>query len=827
MKMSRIDLCGKWQACGLNENGEKISFEGTVPGCVHTDLINAKLIDADIYYRDNAKKIQWIENVDWQYKREFEVTELLPGAQLCFEGLDVYCDVYLNGKHVGYADDMFFPHRFSAEKFLVKGKNEIEVRFYSPVRTVSGKKHHIGAFTTERINTRRMQCTYGWDWVYRFVTCGIFKPAYIEFDKGICADAVYVVTESIDEYSAQISCDVSFKSYCDGGNIKVEIISPDGKLAAHDEFYTAEEHQIRYFDIADPSLWTPACKNNAELYEIRIYVNGRLDISEKFGIRTVKILQLPDLPDSESYNLCKWLKTDSESADFYDANTEFSCFTLMVNQKKIFCKGANWVPTEPFVSAVDPKKITRILELAKDAGLNMIRVWGGGIFECDHFYSECDRLGITVTQDFLMACGQYPEDEAHFVELLSKEAEYAAKKLRNHPCLMWWTGDNENAVEGSDKMSEYMGRISAHKAIAPALRKYDPRRRFLPSSPYGGDKYASKTVGTTHNTQYLSMVFSYIENSDMTDYKEYYEKYLARFVAEEPALCACSYESLSKIMTDDDIFGGKPNELPEMWYFHNQTNPALKIELMDYGKIFTEKILGGFSDQNDRFFKLKYVGYEWIRFTFENFRRNQWFSSGILYWMLNDCWPASAGWAFIDYYCRPKALYYSFKRCARACMTSVIKRDGEFFVRLCNDSYSADSGVLVTYALMPDGSVVKCDEATVIFTANSVREQKLSGIPSDALAVICDYTSQLYHDRSFRKNGALNIAKCDGVKIEQIGKTSITLSADRYVHAVEICGDGVFEENYFSMLPGEKKTVEIKQLTGEVSLCTYTLSEIG
>ena len=824
--MDRIDLCGKWQAFGKNEKGENISFDGTVPGCVHTDLIAAGIIDGNIYYRDNAKQIQWIENVDWQYKKEFEVKELGKGAQICFEGLDVYCDVYLNGKHIGYADDMFFPHRFSAEKFLVVGKNEIEVRFYSPVRTVSGKKYHEGAFTTERINTRRMQCTYGWDWVYRFVTCGIFKECYIEFEKGVCADSVYVVTESIDEFSAQISCDVSFKSYENGGDVSIEIYAPDGSLAAHDEFYTAEEHQIRYFDIDDAKLWTPMCQNIANLYEIKVFVNGRLDICEKFGIRTVKILQLKDKEGSPAHNLCLWLKEDSESADVYDANTEFSCFTLMINGKKIFCKGANWVPTEPFVSAVDPKKITRILEMSKDAGLNMIRVWGGGIFECDHFYSECDRLGIMVTQDFLMACGQYPEDEPHFVELLSKEAEYAAKKLRNHPCLMWWTGDNENAVNGSDKMSEYMGRISAHKAIAPALRKYDPRRRFLPSSPYGGDKYASKTVGTTHNTQYLGMVFPYIEKADMTDYKEYYEKYLARFVAEEPTMCACSYESLKEMMNDEDIFGGDPSQLPDMWYFHTQSNPALSLELMDYAKFFATKVLGDFTDQNDRFFKLKYMGYEWIRFTFENFRRNQYFSSGILYWMLNDCWPASAGWSFIDYYCRPKAIYYSFKRCAAHCMTSVIKRDGKFFARLCNDGYVADSGVVTCFAVMSDGSVQKCDEATVLFAANTVREIEISGVPQGAVAVICDYSSESFHDRSFYKDGALHISPCDGVAIDAITDDFITLTASRYVHAVEICGDGVFAENYFSMLPGETKKVGIKKLCGDISLTTYTLSEI-
>ena len=825
-EMNKINLNGTWTVCGKNEKGEAITFEGNVPGCIHTDLINAGLIEKNIYYRDNAKKIQWIENVDWQYTREFVVDEIPSSAQICFDGLDVYCDVYLNGKHIGYADDMFFPHKFCADKYLKIGNNTIEVRFYSPVRMVQGKKNHPGAFTTERINTRRMQCTYGWDWVYRFVTCGIFKDAYIEFDKGVCADNIYVVTESIDEYSAQISADIAFKSYEYGGYAKIDIFSPDGKIVAHDEFYTEEEHHVRFFDIAKPLLWSPICQNTAELYEIKVYVNDRLDVQEKFGIRTVKLLQLVDEPDSEEYNICKWLKEDSPSADEYDANTQFSCFNVMINGKKIFCKGANWVPTEPFVSAVRPEKITYILELAKDAGVNMIRVWGGGIFECDHFYSECDRLGIMVTQDFLMACGVYPEDEAHFVELLNKEAEYAALKIRNHPCLVWWTGDNENAVNGNDKMSEYSGRISAHKGVAPILRKYDPRRRFLPSSPYGGDKYASKTAGTTHNTQYLSYVFSYILNEDMSDYKEFYQKYLARFVAEEPAMCACSYESLKEIMTDDDIFGEMGEKLPDMWYFHNQTNPALPIELMDYGKIYAEKILGKFSDQKDRYFKLKYLGYEWVRFTLENFRRNQWFAGGIIYWMLNDCWPSSAGWSFIDYYCRPKAIYYSFKRCAKGCMTSVYKKDGKFVVRLCNDTYSADSGVLETYALKYDGSIEKLDEATVLFAANTVREVVLGSVPDDTLAVICDYKSSFYHDRCFYKDGALNIAACDGVKILSQTDESITLRADKYVHAVEICGDGIFDENFFSMLPGEEKTVKIKKLTGKIEICTYTLSDI-
>ena len=298
----------------------------------------------------------------------------------------------------------------------------------------------------------------------------------------------------------------------------------------------------------------------------------------------------------------------------------------------------------------------------------MIRIWGGGAFESKHFYDECSRLGITVTQDFLMACGSYPEDEDWFIEELKKEAKYAARLMRNQPCLMWWSGDNENAVNGCDTDENYQGRRSAYEGIAPILYNEDPMRRFLPSSPFGGKKYASNTVGTTHNTQYLGEMFGYFLQDDCSDYKEFFKKFRARFIAEEPQMGAISLPSLKKIMGDEYIYEGD-----EMWLYHTKTNPCLPHELYEYIVGFARAVLGDFKDGKDRVFKFRYIQYEWIRVVMEQMRREKGFCSGIVYWMLNDCWPAASGWSLIDFYNLPKDAYYSFKRCAKPVVSSIDK----------------------------------------------------------------------------------------------------------------------------------------------------------
>lgn len=804
-------------------SGETIGeLEAKVPGCVHTDLM-ANGIIKDLYQRDNNKKYSWIEDCDFSYSCRFDAVEC-PWAQLVFEGLDTYCDIYLNGEKIGSADDMFIEYRFNIDGKLKNKDNILRVDFRSAVKEVEGKPALEAAFTTERMYTRRMQCTYGWDWVDRFVTCGIYRKVYIEYGNDLCCDSVYIYTESIDSYSAQLYLEMEFKNYLSGGRADVEILSPDGEAVAGTSLYVKEAKAVRRFDIANPQLWYPSGYGEQPIYTLRVII-GENVYEQKFGIRTVKILQLTDSKDSEYYNKCKELQKRKHE-EIEDKNTVFSGFLLLVNGKRIFCSGANWVPSEPFPSAETPERFETFIRLAQKMGLNMLRVWGGGIFESESFYYLCDKYGILVTQDFLMACGSYPEKEQWFIEKLQQEADYAVKYLRNHPCLVWWSGDNENATLGSDTMTDYRGRDSALKGIAPSVYKYDWSRQFLPSSPYGGETYASFTKGTTHNTNFVGEMYEYFDETDCSDYKEYFGQFLARFIAEEPTFGAVSRKSALKFMTQEDL----ADENQEMLRYHTKNNPCLKKEVFDYTTDFALKVLSAAENSEDRYFKYKYIQYEWVRVVFENIRRNIGFCNGLVFWMFPDCWPAALGWSFVDYYTIPKASYYAFMRCAKWVNASVTK-NGNGYNAFVSNSQEKEIAVKLRAFLLSrkDGYTVKdsCD-FEIDCDGYSANSYKLPWEVSSDNLIVCKIITEGLEDTAFYKDGRLSITDCtENVKILNRTENSITVKAEKYVHAVEFEGDYLFSDNYFSLLPEEERTITFQKLDifedEKINLTAYTL----
>lgn len=816
--MRKIVLDGAWE--GLrSSNGS--TFPATVPGCVHTDLMKIGQLPGDIYWRDTAEQVQWIENEDWVYTKQFVVDTLETGATLVFECLDTYADIYLNEQLVGSAENMFITHRFSVDGQLKQGENTLRVLFHSPIERVKGTPERSAAFSKGRLYTRRLQCTYGWDWTMRFVTCGISKSCYLEFDNTPRAANTYIYTEQVDEFGAQLVCDTQFVHYEKGLTYTITLEDPQGSVVYTNTRYCEESWHREYITVENPQLWYPVGYGAQPLYTLKI-VCGQEVLQHKVGIRTVKILQIADKPGTENYDLCCKLR-ESASGKEWDFNESYSCFTPVINGKRIFCKGADWAPIEPFVSEVKKEKITRILELSAQMGLNMIRVWGGGMFESEHFYSECDRLGIMVSQDFLMACGDYPEEEAWFAEALQKEAEFAALALRNHPSLVWWSGDNENAVCGNERMKEYWGRTAALKAIGPVLKRLDPARIFLPSSPYGGDRYASKTVGTTHNTQFLGTFFAYLEKDDLSDYKDEYKQYLARFIAEEPSMGAVSTFSLRRMMEESDIYGAE-----DMLLYHTQGNPALLRELYEYEKLFTEKVLGTFKNGEDRLFKLQYIQYEWVRLSFEMARRNLWFNSGLLYWMLADCWPAASGWALIDYYGLPKASYYSFKRCAKNIVSSIDKEDGVYSLTISNDGLTEQPlQISIKKLNYKTGKVTLLSEQSVQVGAQNCIRIDLDCVLQQDEIVLCDMQNEEIQDRCFYKEGKLEMVKTDCLRVIEKTENSITVEAEGYVHAVALEGDAVFEDSYFSLLPGQRRTISfvpIQAGESDITCVGYTLA---
>ena len=436
--MKKLFLNKNWSL--FNERCGQIP--ATVPGCVHTDLQKHGIIP-DYFWRDNNEACQWIENEDWTYSCQFDCPSPDEKIVLHFEGLDTYATIKINGETVGETHNMFIPHAFDVSGKLKEKDNLLEVFFRSPVKEVADRTPLSGAFTTERLHTRRMQCTYYWDWVDRFVTCGIFLPVYLEIGEDFCVDSAYIYTEAIDSFGAQINIIADFKNHQKTSMVTFEIMHPNGETVRKQTQYVAEPQVALRMNISNPELWWPNGYGAQPLYTLRITANEEV-YEEKFGIRTLRVVELIDEKDSESYRLAqhyKDLQKKVATESTWDHTEETASFAVIVNGTRIYCRGGNWVPCSPFPSEESEDKIKNIIALATEANMNMIRVWGGGLFEKDVFYDECDRKGILVTQDFLMACGEYPQTEEWFggqATMKTAQWEQTSKKRIAAESLLWW-----------------------------------------------------------------------------------------------------------------------------------------------------------------------------------------------------------------------------------------------------------------------------------------------------------------------------------------------------------------------------------------------------
>ncbi len=807
-------LNGEWRLHGTDESGAEINIAAIVPGCVHVDLMKAGLLE-DVLYRDNNQRALWIENKDFTYERTFSVDTVEDNAYLIFEGLDTYCDVYLNGKKIGSADNMHLRHDFCVDGILLAGENHIEVRFFSPIRAVEDKPKLPGAFTTERLHTRRIQCTYYWDWVDRFVTMGIYRDVELKFKKVNEIKNFYLYTRSINHLSAQLDLTVELADFADKGDeLSIEIVSPDGKTVFSKKRTLLVPKIHEWIDVRNPLLWYPNGYGEQPLYTL-ILSTPTSEKTFRFGIRQLVVVQLEDETGSVEAEISR----DIQSRDYiqgWDENETSSGFIVLVNDVKIMCKGANWVPCEPFISEESPEKIRRILELSADAGVNMLRVWGGGIFEQDAFYEECDRLGILVTQDFLMACGTYPETEPEFIEQLKKETEYAAYKLRNYTCLAWWCGDNENAVRGNENITGYPGYLSATYGMKPILEQLDPTHIFLPSSPYGGKPFASAVRGTTHNTNFCPDFFKAVPDLEINNHQDFLCQYLSRFCSEHPTMGMPFVSALRRFLTEDDIFGSDTT----MTTYHTKNNPDFgETTLHDYIDMMAEKFFGAYKNGEDRIYKLQMLQCEWIRITMELYRRYKWYASGMIFWMLADCWTAATGWTIIDYYANPKPSYYAFKRASKSVIASVSKEDGSYKVYVCNDALknAKGKGQIYVYDYMSDKKLIKTafsfdvDENTTecVLTFGG---EKFDKKMSDKTLIICDIEGDFGTDNAFYIPICFGLKKWGEANIRILKETEdyVTVTADEFTPFAIFDTPYVLEDNCFMLKKGEVR--EIKKL---------------
>lgn len=802
-------LNGPWRLSGTDSRGDRLNLDARVPGEVHADLCRAGVIP-DPYYAMNGLDVQWVEEKEWLYERTFVVDEDF--VQRCtfveFDGLDTYATVFLNGVEVGRSSNMFTPVRFDVSQAVREGPNTLAVKFDPAAKVLEGQDCSglFGCFDTPRVNARKMQCAFGWDWAHRFVGAGIWREARLVSYDSIAISDVHVETEIVGGY-ANAWITVELENFTgDDQEVLASVVVAIGE--AREQLEMAElvsqfggvlEAVVR---IEEPELWWPNGFGEQPLYTCMVGVQFEGEVQDvadcRFGVRNIAIAER----DEQGGN----------------------AFTLMVNGEDVFCKGGNWVPADHFVSSVTRERYRDLLKAAKDANFNMLRVWGGGIYESPEFYAACDEMGIMVWQDFMFSCATYPDNQ-EFAREVAREAEIAVKRLRNHPSIVLWCGNNECEMNYAPD-AEWPGRRLFHEVIPDVLRRFDHTRPYRPCSPYGGTFGNDPGEGDTHCGSWFAAALG-----DHARWRHMIEARQPLFVTEFPTQGPPSIESLREFIPEDALFP----PTGEVWEFHNKDNPySGRDDGRSHQQIlvdFTRKMMGEFRTA-DQF--AAYSGIlqgEFIRAEVEHYRRRKWATSGALMWMFDDCWPA-VSWSIVDYFARPKPAYYYAKRAFAPVLVSFGQMEDRVGAYVTSDDRVHDTnGVLHVGVLTFETCGLETEEVAVKLKANSSAMFWVSPPLSDILrapARQCIVALLTVGGEMVAKS--VYFAKPFGemifpqpkllVQREQLSETThrMTIAADSYARNLAVTGlpaSARPSDNWFDLIPGEQHAVTIENVTVE------------
>lgn len=804
--VSTIDLNGDWQISGFDPEGtRRISdLSGRVPGQVHPDLERAGLIP-DPFWRDQADQCQWVEHWEWRYQRTFKVPADFPQqwTMLQFDGLDTYATILLNGKQVGTSSNMFIPHEFPITGWLKPGINTIEVRFAPAEAAVAGKPPYFAVFDAKglRPHIRRMQCSFGWDWVHRLVTAGIWQPCRIVSYPNARIQDLFAWTANLTREAADLKLELATEVRSNvATKAHVTIADPAGKTVWEKTVPVESRVTKLNATIRDPQWWWPNGAGEHPLYRVtaeQLADNGAvLDRREiETGLRTVSIERIPD-------------------SNATNANTSF---TLVVNGTRIFAKGGNWVPADPFPARITPDKYARLLGQAQDAGINMLRSWGGGIYETEDFWRNCDRMGIMVSQDFLMACAKYPEDDPGFTKPLKQEFASAIRMLRNHPSLVFWCGDNELGQHATG-IGDWNFKKFHLQVTASLVKELDPSRAFWLSSPWSGSavENSSPLSGDCHiNSQLENGMYE----SDMSGYRALIGKTVGRFMSEHATGGSPPKRTLLRFMTANDL------EHEAMREYHTSDNPYIGRERgLTISQIFhdeADKLYGNSAGDTDRRIRQEeYLQYEFARLGMEAARRSKFWCSGIQLWMFNDCWPA-IGWSVLDYWGNRKASWYALAAGCRPVMSAAEVTTNAVHWWVSNDQLQPADVTLEIRVQPWSGKPRLSKKITLTVPANSSVDatnlplDEIKKIMGNDSALVCDLDSTVGHDRSWWFPGLplemkLPPAKLQVSELRGEGEGTITIHAKNWARVVTLDADVDFSDNYFELLPDETRTITWK-----------------
>lgn len=821
--MIQQEIKSNWQ---FRQAGETEWMKATVPGTVHTDLLANNKIE-DPFYRLNEHDLQWIDKVDWEYKTTFLIDENTlkrDKIELDFKGLDTYADVLINGKPVLSADNMFREWTVNIKNVIKEGENEIHILFRSPINEgikkydaqgyvipVSGNDlAEIGQVEGGKmvsIYTRKAGYHFGWDWGPRLVTSGIWRPIFIHAWDEANIENVQIIQNNVSDNEASLTAKIEVNA-AKKGNATLSILNENAVLASANVSLKKGMNTFPVdFKIENPKLWWTIGLGDQHLYNLttELTIDGRKVSQEtRIGIRTLELIR----------------DKDDDGTSFY----------FKLNGHPVFMKGANYIPNDVFLPRVSDENYQTVIETAKNSNNNMLRIWGGGIYENDIFYDLCDEAGILVWQDFMFACAMFPGDEA-FLENVKQEAIDNVKRLRNHPSIGLWCGNNEilaawkgwgwekaereKSEENADKIWQAYVDIF-HKTLPQVVEQYDPQRSYWGSSPSSGLGVPADLVnGDEH---YWGVWWG----------KEPFETYathLPRFMSEYGFQSFPEISTVKKYATPDDY-----DIFSEVMKSHQRS--SIGNGTIEY------YMLKEYNRPKD-FESFLYVNHvlqaEGIKFGLEGHRRAMPFCMGSLYWQINDCWPV-ASWSSTDYYQKWKALQYYVKKGFSQVLVSPYEDDLKFKVGIVNDRLEPLNAELRLRLVDFNGKVIWENASLVEIHANSsedyfdVNKWEYRYKYRRELNEMV-FTAELVENGNVLSRNYYYFLPYKQLKIPSptvsysVAKTEtgfdITLETNQLAKNIYLqIGDeeGFFSDNYFDLLPNEKVTVQLKTKLNQENL---------
>lgn len=616
---------------------EKTAVNVTVPCNVETALASAGVIDAELFRGMKTQENMKFEDYHWWFEKEFELPDLEPNQKIYinFDMVDCIAEYYINGELAYKSKNAFCSHKFEISEFVSKGKNSVLVHIKPALPYILSKDYaqgYIYAHQGFATNLRKPTYCFGWDIMPRTVSAGICRDVsvIIEDDCKINEFSWFVMQANKDMAILRfyVTLDMPYTEY--KKDIKLRLVGKCGDDIIEDlrdckHFKTC----IMGMNIKNPKLWWPYGYGDANIYDltVELIVDGEVKdvIYDTIGIRSIKL------------DRTKSLLEDNPR------------FQLYINEVPIMCKGSNWVPIDAYQSRVK-EKYKKALELASESGCNILRIWGGGVYEQKEFYDYCDRHGIMIWHDFMMACYPPARDEKNVADL-KKEFEWAVKTLRNHTSIVLWSGDNEVDQVGAERKINPDTNTVTRKIIPEILSLHDKTRPYIPSSPY-----ISSGVIDDYKNNFDVLVENHLWGTRDYFKSGFYKDSKACFISEIGYHGCPSVESVKAIVDEDKVWP----IYNEQWSLHSsdQFGSMARVRLMD------EQItqLFGIKVDNIEDFSLasQISQAEAKKFFIENCRIKKPYTAGIMWWNLIDGWPQMSD-AVVDYFYNKKLAYYYIK----------------------------------------------------------------------------------------------------------------------------------------------------------------------